>query len=54
MNTYRCTVRVAKSGGTGTMVVWVEVSAQNPNNAKSQLEAQYGRGNVIGIPQQVK
>ena len=50
MNTYRCTVRVAKAGGTGTMVVWVEVSAQSPNNAKSQLEAQYGRGSLIGIP----
>lgn len=50
MNTYRCTVRVAKSGGTGTMVVWVEIAAQNPANAKSQLEAMYGRGNVISIP----
>jgi len=50
MNTYRCTVRVAKAGGTGTMVVWVEVAAQSPNNAKSQLEAQYGGGNVIGVP----
>ena len=50
MNTYRCTVRVAKSGAIGTMVVWVQVAAQNPYNAKAQLEAQYGRGNVIGAP----
>lgn len=50
MNTYRCCVRVAKAGGIGTMVVWVEVTAQSPNNARSQLEAQYGRSNVIGVP----
>ena len=47
-------VRVAKSGGTGTMVVWAQVAAQNPNDAKSLLEAQYGRGNVIGIPLPVR
>lgn len=50
MNTYRCTVRVAKPGGIGTMVVWVQVAAQNPYNARAQLEAQYGRGNVISFP----
>jgi hypothetical protein len=32
------------------MVVWAYVNAQNPIAAKSLLEAQYGRGNVIGIP----
>lgn len=53
MNTYKCTVRVAKAGGMGTMVVWTHVTAQNPINAKSQLEAQYGRGNVIGVPQRL-
>jgi len=36
------------------MVVWAQICAQNPINAKSQLEAQYGRGNVIGVPQLVK
>jgi hypothetical protein len=50
MNTYRCSVRVNKSGGIGTMVVWAQVTAQNPTDAKSLLEAQYGRGNVIGVP----
>jgi hypothetical protein len=35
------------------MVVWAHVTAQNPIAAKSQLEAQYGRGNVIGVPQLV-
>lgn len=54
MNTYKCSVRVAKSGGIGSMIVWAQVQAQNPINAKSQLEAQYGRGNVIGVPTQVK
>ena len=54
MNTYKCTVRVARAGGVGTMVVWTQVTAQNPINAKSQLEARYGRGNVIGVPTLVK
>jgi len=54
MNTYRCTVRVAKSGGVGTMVVWAQVQAQNTITAKYLLEAQYGRGNVIGVPQLVR
>lgn len=50
MNTYRANVRVAKSGGIGTMMVWAHVKAQNTIAAKSLLEAQYGRGNVIGVP----
>jgi len=50
MNTYRANVRVAKSGGIGMMVVWVHVQAQNTIAAKSLLEAQYGRGNVLGVP----
>ena len=54
MDTYKCTVRVAKSGGIGTMVVWAHVTAQNPHNAKSQLEAKYGRSNVIGVPTLVR
>ena len=49
MNTYKCSVRVAKSGGIGTMVVWAQVQAQSPISAKSLLESQYGRGNVIGV-----
>lgn len=53
MNTYRVSVRVRSAGGAGTMVVWVQICAQNPIAAKSQLEAQYGRGNVIGVPQLV-
>jgi hypothetical protein len=54
MNTYRASVRVAKSGGIGTVMVWAHVKAQNTIAAKSLLEAQYGRGNVIGVPQLVR
>ena len=50
MRTYKATVRVTSPSGHGTMVVWAQVSAQNPIAAKSLLEAQYGRGNVISVP----
>ena len=50
MNTYKANVRVAKSGGIGTMMVWVQVNAQNRIAAQSLLEAQYGRGNVVYGP----
>lgn len=53
MNTYRCSVRIAKAGGAGSMTVWAQVQAQNPNAAKLLLEAQYGCGSVIGVPQVV-
>ena len=50
MSTYKANVRVAKSGGIGTMMVWVHVNAQNRIAAQSLLEAQYGRGNVVHGP----
>ncbi len=50
MNDYRASVRVRNPAGTGTMTVWACVRAQNPYAAKAMLEAQYGRGNVIGTP----
>jgi hypothetical protein len=50
MKNYRANVRVKRSGGVGTMVVCATVSAQNSIAAKLLLEAQYGHGNVIGIP----
>lgn len=46
MRTYRVLVRV------GGIHVWAQTSAQNPNAARLLLEAQYGRGNVIGVPTQ--
>lgn len=53
MRTYKATVRVTKSGGIGYMYVWAQVTAQNPIAAKLMLEAQYGRGNVLGTAVQV-
>ncbi len=54
MNTYKASVRVAQSGGIGTMTVWVQVNAQNRIAAQSLLEAQYGRGNVVHGPTLVR
>ena len=53
MRTYKATVRVTKSSGNGYMHVWAQVTAQNPIAAKPMLEAQYGRGNVLGTAVQV-
>jgi hypothetical protein len=55
MNCYKATVRV-QSPTTRTMMVtvWAQVYAMNPIDAKSMLEAQYGRGNVNGTPTLVK
>ena len=50
MWTYRATVRVRSPNGNGTMVVWTQISARNPIDARQLLEAQYGRGNVISVP----
>jgi hypothetical protein len=54
MNLYKTTVRVASPSGSMTNTVWAQVYAQNPFDAKAMLEAQYGRGNVIGTPTLVK
>ena len=54
MNTYKANVRVGRSGGIGTMMVWVQVNAQNTIAARSLLEAQYGRGNVVHGPTLVR
>jgi len=54
MNSYIASVRITKVGGIGTMVVRAQITAQNPIAAKAQLEAQYGRGNVISVPQQTR
>ena len=35
------------------MIVWTHIKAENPNAARQLLEAQYGRGNVLGVPVQV-
>ena len=54
MNIYKTTVRVASPSGSMTNIVWAQVHAQNPNDAKALLDAQYGRRNVIGTPTLVK
>lgn len=53
MRTYQANVRVARAGGAGTMIALAQIQASNPNDAKLLLEAQYGCGNVIGIPRQL-
>lgn len=52
LQTYIATVRVSRRDGR-VMVVWAQVAAQNPNVARAQLEAQYGRGNVVSVPRLV-
>ena len=54
MKTYKATVRVRSASGSGTMVVWAHVSANDSISAKQMLEAQYGRGNVVSIPTLVR
>jgi hypothetical protein len=50
MNSYKATVRVPHPLGHGTMVVWAEVRAANPDSARQMLRAQYGRQNVVSVP----
>lgn len=50
MNCYKATVRVPNPSRSGTMIVWTQIRAANPNDAKQLLEAQYGRGNMVGVP----
>ena len=51
--TYQATVRVPTSVG-GTMVVTTQVQAENEIAARLLLEAQYGYGNVLHLPQRVR
>ena len=53
MNTYQCLVKieVTKTIKTTTPVV---VQATDPYKAKLQLEALYGRGNLVGYPALVR
>ena len=50
--TYQATVRVPTAGG-GTLVVTTRVQAENETAARLLLEAQYGYGNVLHLPQRV-
>ena len=53
MNTYKCLVKVevTKTIKTTTDVV---VQANDAYKAKLQLEALYGKGNLVGYPQLVR
>ncbi len=50
--TYQATVRVTSSIG-GTVVVTTQVQAENEIAARWLLEAQYGQGSVLHLPQRV-
>ena len=50
--TYQATVRVTSSIG-GALVVTTQVQAENEIAARWLLEAQYGQGNVLHLPQRV-
>ena len=52
LSTYQATVRVTSSIG-GTLVVTTQVQAENEVAARWLLEAQYGQGNVLHLPQRV-
>lgn len=50
MNRYKATVRVQSPCSSYKVTTWVEVRASDPNMARQLLEAQFGRGNVVGVP----
>ena len=52
LSTYQATVRVTSSIG-GTLVVTTQVQAETELAARWLLEAQYGHGNVLHLPQRV-
>lgn len=54
MNTYKATVRVPSSNSGALMTVWVQIAANNPIDARSMLQVQYGKANVIGPAVQCK
>lgn len=53
MRTYKCLVRVPTGSGSVLMSIWTRVTALNAIQARQLLDAQYGKGNVLGTPVQV-
>jgi hypothetical protein len=53
MNTYQCKVKVEVTKTIKTTTD-VHVQATSSYNAKLQLEALYGKGNLVSYPQQIK
>jgi hypothetical protein len=54
MKIFKAAVRVRNASGSGMVVVWAQISAANPIDARLMLEAQYGRGNVVSVPVHAK
>lgn len=55
VKTYQCLVKIPTTPGSKSMTnTQARIQAENSNKAKVMLEAQYGRGNVIGSPTEVK
>lgn len=49
MRNFRAHVRTARG-----QVCEVRIQANNPNDARNLLEAQYGRGNIVHPPMEVR
>jgi hypothetical protein len=47
MTVYRANVKIKINGSVTS--TWVEIEAVNANTARSLLQAQYGRENVINV-----
>lgn len=48
------TIRLPSPNSGAMMTVWVQIAAQNPIDARSMLQVQYGKANVIGPAVQLK
>jgi hypothetical protein len=47
MTVYRANIKIKINGSVTS--TWVEIEAANANTARSLLQAQYGRENVINV-----
>jgi len=47
MTVYRANIKIKINGSMTS--TWVEIEAANANTARSLLQAQYGRDNVINV-----
>jgi hypothetical protein len=53
MKTFEATIKIQKDGGVTTQAKTL-VMAENQYKAKELLEAQYGKGNVIGFVKEIR
>ncbi len=51
--TYKATIRIKNKTG-GSVTQQVNVQADNYNNARAMLEAQYGTGCIVNSPTEVR